>query len=302
MLNSQSHDETFPSTRDEAIRVGARFYFTGAPCKRGHVAARYAANTTCLECQRERKAVLVASGEHAENERKRRAERPEAVREASRKWREANPDKVKAAGDRWRAANPEKVKATTARATARARERRLASGAPPRPVKSPDRDRANWGLNRAVGKKGAGLPDGMTRRQVVDATVHIYAEAARLTSETGIRHHVDHIVPICMGGLHCPSNLQVLTASEHYKKDNGMYNGCASRSENKKVARKKEEPVAMIETPDGRLPFEVWFEEKKKEAMHSMHSHTNARSLDRVKILSKMGWNDETFCHFLKND
>ena len=46
----------------------------------------------------------------------------------------------------------------------------------------------------------------------------IYAEARRLTKETGIEHHVDHIKPLAAGGEHHPDNLRVITAEENLKK------------------------------------------------------------------------------------
>lgn len=36
--------------------------------------------------------------------------------------------------------------------------------------------------------------------------------------ETGIKHHVDHIIPLKLGGKHTASNKQVLTAIENLKK------------------------------------------------------------------------------------
>lgn len=62
----------------------------------------------------------------------------------------------------------------------------------------------------------------------------IYAEAARLTKETGIPHHVDHIVPLqgpvatwgpfkgmrIVFGLHCEANLRVIPARENVVKGN----------------------------------------------------------------------------------
>jgi len=56
-----------------------------------------------------------------------------------------------------------------------------------------------------------------------DEVKAVYAEARRLTEETGIQHHVDHIVPLQgekVSGLHVPWNLQILTASENCSKSN----------------------------------------------------------------------------------
>ena len=40
------------AARTAAAKVGARRYFTGAPCPAGHVADRYTRNGGCVECQR----------------------------------------------------------------------------------------------------------------------------------------------------------------------------------------------------------------------------------------------------------
>lgn len=51
----------------------------------------------------------------------------------------------------------------------------------------------------------------------------IYKQARRITLETGIRHAVDHIIPLQgkrVSGLHVPENLRIITHAENAKKLN----------------------------------------------------------------------------------
>lgn len=61
----------------------------------------------------------------------------------------------------------------------------------------------------------------------LDAIQAFYTEAARLTKETGIRHEVDHIIPLqgkLICGFHHEDNLQILTRTENAHKRNKFSN------------------------------------------------------------------------------
>lgn len=57
----------------------------------------------------------------------------------------------------------------------------------------------------------------------LDAIAAIYQECARVSKETGVPHHVDHILPLrgeLVSGLHVPANLQILPAEDNMSKGN----------------------------------------------------------------------------------
>ncbi len=62
-------------------------------------------------------------------------------------------------------------------------------------------------------------PTWVTKEQLL----HYYETADRLTKETGVKHHVDHIIPlrgVLVSGLHTPANLQVLPWLDNLIKSN----------------------------------------------------------------------------------
>ena len=116
---------------------------------------------------------------------------------AAAAWQEANRVKANANNRAWVLANPEKA-SDTYKAWAEA---------------NPDRYAAIAGKGRVIRRGGS-----VSSIYNIEFCTPFYAESRRLTRETGIQHHVDHIVPLAKGGLHCQTNLQVLTASENIAK------------------------------------------------------------------------------------
>jgi len=53
---------------------------------------------------------------------------------------------------------------------------------------------------------------------------NFYEYSVRLKNKLGIEFHVDHIVPLSLGGLHHPSNLQVVPAVWNLRKKNNNTN------------------------------------------------------------------------------
>lgn len=80
---------------------------------------------------------------------------------------------------------------------------------------------ASINAGRKASKANA-TPKWLTKNQRSDIAA-IYAEAATKTASTGVRHEVDHIVPIrskVVCGLHVAWNLRVVTTYENRSKSN----------------------------------------------------------------------------------
>jgi len=97
---------SLPQAQQEALEKGVLYYFTGKPCKHGHVAKRYVTNKTCVMCQGTNS--LQWRGSNRDKEQKRISQ-----------WRKTNPDKRCATEAKRRAnkknatpfwANQEKIK------------------------------------------------------------------------------------------------------------------------------------------------------------------------------------------------
>lgn len=187
-------------SREEAARLGLKRYFTGTPCRRGHITERMVSNTKCLTCHADWMRIKGAKIRREANRRwkarnpnqyKDYYERSEKERQRSASRRK-DPDKSRRDAKNWRARNPEKVRADTAFRTA---------------------------LRRAA------CPPWADRAEIKA----IYVECRRITKETGVQHHVDHFIPVkgeTVCGLHVPSNLRIVTAEVNLRKRNNLPEMC----------------------------------------------------------------------------
>ncbi len=163
---------------------------------------------------------------------KRYAERHPGIKtERSRAWYRAHPEQEKARQRAYIKANREKVKAAASAYYFAHRDKRQAALTKWR-GENPDRlfdVRKRWyDENRAL----RNFYSASWRRQSRIATPPwadfekmqaIYAEAIRISDETGVPHHVDHFYPLrgkTVSGLHCEANLRIIPAVENMRKHN----------------------------------------------------------------------------------
>jgi 5-methylcytosine-specific restriction endonuclease McrA len=184
----------YPKTRKEAKEQGAKYYYTGEACTRGHIALRKTKGS-CVECMKEDWRIDNAK----------RSEKPksEASKAAGKRYYERNRETVKARANarpkhevtsykkKYKEANPELYKALVS-----VRKRRHREATPP------------W----------------VTKKQKLEMR-NLYLQAQQLTKLTGEKYEVDHKVPLIhpdVCGLHVPWNLIVITKEENLKKSNKL--------------------------------------------------------------------------------
>lgn len=211
-LAETTPDQPAVISRAEAKARGLGFFFTGRPCKRGHIAPRRASCGVCLHCARENDAAW-------------RLKHPDKVSAVKAAWARANADRLKQeAAERYRANKPsvqakmaEYYKANSGRIRKRVADWRQANPERVR-VYSVAWAKANRPLYRELTARRRtrltrATPSWLTPEQIAEMR-SIYASAPK-------GYHVDHIVPLkgkTVCGLHVPWNLQLLPASENVRK------------------------------------------------------------------------------------
>lgn len=187
-----------PKTRSEAKAVGAAYYFTGDPCKHGHIAPRKTKGS-CVECLK----IEWAKGNETRAEYFRAYNKSEAGQKAKKEYYERNKEEV------------------IARAQARTDEdkKRYKKN---HKVSNPDMYREMVSLRRR--RFRLATPKWLSAEQKMEIRLK-YRLAIELSRRTGVRHAVDHIVPLqgeTVCGLHVPWNLNVVTQEENLKKHNKL--------------------------------------------------------------------------------
>ena len=187
-----------PKTRAEAKVIGAAYYFTGEPCKHGHIAPRKTKGA-CVECLK----AEWQRGNETRDEYFREYNQSEAGQKAKRGYYARNKDAVKARAQarpteekhhhrkKHKAANPDLY-----RELVNARRRRFRQATP------------KW----------------LTAEDKLQIRMK-YRLAIELSRRMGVLHVVDHIVPLqgeTVCGLHVPWNMEVITQDENLKKSNKL--------------------------------------------------------------------------------
>ena len=137
--------------------------------------------------------------------------------EYAKQYRKANPEKVRALFDSWAERNPEKIRGYMQKASKAWHERN--------PEYLKEHYKANKQRYIAATARRRAAQDSATPAWLtaVDKAMiqEMYDVSEARYIQTGIKHHVDHIVPINgkgVAGMHVPWNLQVITAQENLSK------------------------------------------------------------------------------------
>jgi len=175
-------------SRKDARQKGLVRYYTGKPCKHGHICERYVAGWGCLICnhllmQKKRKNTKYREKERADRLAHYHENRDIIAKKRKERWLKGETKKTQR---KYYERNKAKYSALT-RYYQTLKSKRTLAGLRPNDFKK------------------------------------IYIERDKLNKNTGVPHHVDHIVPlqgknVC--GLHVPWNLQVITAQENISKSN----------------------------------------------------------------------------------
>lgn len=183
-------NEPMIMSRVDAKAGSLKWYFTGKPCKYDHVAVRYTSSGVCIECQRKNNATYLPNY-MATNHIK--------IKAYMNAYYRADRDRFIKRAVRWKSDNPEKTRVSNAASRKRHFETVLA------------KTRNYRALKRTGGKHTAA-----DVRQIYDSQK---GKCAYCRCDVGRGYHVDHIMPVKLGGRNDKSNLQITCVNCNVRKN-----------------------------------------------------------------------------------
>lgn len=170
----------------------AKTYFTGEPCRNGHIAERRHLDNRCMECVAEKwkRRYAKHSSRYIETAKRHYRANPEIVKDRARRWYHDNIDRAKARRKRYYYEHREELIAAVVRWVKENREQARAAR-----VNKKARDRGIEGNIRAE--------DIMAQIDHQDGKCFCGVEFVS-------RFTVDHIVPLSKGGANVANNIQIL--------------------------------------------------------------------------------------------
>lgn len=190
--------------RKEAIRTNSKKYFTGIHCKHGHIAKRTTSNGTCIECSN------IRSNKHYHTNNSYRIAQINRSKEQFKKF-----------GSMWHHNNKEHcsdLNKSWIRRNKKHNQKKMTEW------RSKNLSRLTFLQSRRRSQKIKATPKWANHSIIQD----MYSKADQLTNATSIQYVVDHIVPLnnpLVCGLHCETNLQIITLIENSSKGNRYWPG-----------------------------------------------------------------------------
>src|SRR5882672_4372526 len=192
-------------SRNAAAKLGRQYYFTGKPCKRGHVTKRYTGNSNCRECS-----VLAGKLWRKKN--------PEKAIALVREWVKKNRGRCAEIAANWRKKNRSRYLAVSRKSYKKHREKHIKNIQVWR-LKNPQKVAQLQRKARKLKKEASG------RFSEADITRLFFKQGgncAGLGCKRSILggYTVDHKTPLSRGGSNWPKNLQLLCKSCNPSKGN----------------------------------------------------------------------------------
>lgn len=197
----------------EAKQTGLRFYFTGKPCLRGHIAKRRVENRVCVVCAADKKRGWGFEYRSRPSVKKVRSDYNKKWN-AERTWTEEQLAKARAATAKWRKNNIEKARELGRKYAAKRADKRREYNreyAKRNAAKLAAKERNK----RAIKLRNGGSH---TKEDVAAILAMQKGKCAYCRVSLKGKYHVDHIVPSVKGGSNGRENLQILCAKCNHKK------------------------------------------------------------------------------------